>query len=80
MDPQIISKITRVHPEFRTHATKDGPHTTGPYWYGFWQENGKTVRVYFGRELPPELQALFDSRYLLPGHTTFSWPARPQEA
>jgi len=80
MDPHIISKITRVQPESKTHHTKAGESTTGPYWYGYWQENGNTMRVYIGRQLPPELQAIYDSRYLRPGHIKYSWPGTLPQA
>ena len=29
----------------------------GPYWYAYQTINGRTVRTYVGKELPPELQA-----------------------
>lgn len=29
----------------------------GPYWYAYQTVNGRTVRTYVGKELPPELQA-----------------------
>jgi len=80
MDPQILSKITRVHPNFITKKTPCGDHTTGPYWFGFWQENGKTKRVYIGRQLPGELEVLLSTRVKPPGHTQFIWPGVPQQA
>lgn len=80
MDPQVISKITRVMSEFRTKHTKAGDHTTGPYWFGFWQENGKTIRVYIGRQLPEDLELLLSTRVKLPGHRQFIWPGRSQAA
>ena len=78
MDPQVISKITRVMSEFQTRHTPQGDHTTGPYWFGYYQLNGKTKRVYIGRELPAELEVLLSTRTKAPGHRQYSWPGRPQ--
>ncbi len=30
----------------------------GPYWYAYRTENGRTIRTYIGKELPPELQGV----------------------
>ena len=74
MDKVKLSKITRVHAQFMTKKTSKGDHTTGPYWFGYWQENGKTQRVYIGRELPVELKLLLDTRVKIPGHNQYYWP------
>ncbi|MBA7684892.1 hypothetical protein ES703_93305 [subsurface metagenome] len=76
MDAITLRKITRVQEEFRTKKTGKGDHQTGPYWFGFWQENGKTQRVYIGRELPAELELLLDTRVKIPGHLYYSWLGR----
>ena len=76
MDKITINKITRVHAQFITKKTGKGDHTTGPYWFGFWQENGKANKVYIGRELPAELEGLLDNRFKQPGHRYYTWPGR----
>jgi len=76
MDQVTLSKITRVTSQFITKKTGKGDHTTGPYWYGFWQENGKVKRVYIGRELPAELEVLLETRIKAPGHRQYYWPGR----
>jgi len=76
MDPLTLSKITRVNAQFQTKESGIGFHTTGPYWYGFWQENGVTKRVYIGRELPEELEVLLDTRVKAPGHRNYAWPGQ----
>ena len=76
MDPEIMSKITRLARYFKPYWTKSGECRTSVYWHGFWQENGKEKRVYIGKELPAELQGLYDSRFKPPGHTNYTWPGR----
>ncbi|MBA7661735.1 hypothetical protein ES703_69755 [subsurface metagenome] len=76
MDPITLSKITRVLSQFITKKTRNGENRVGPYWYGYWQENGKVTRVYIGRELPEELKVLLDTRVKAPGHRNYSWPGR----
>ena len=76
MDAITLNKITRVHPQFMTKKTGKGDHTTGPYWFGYWQESGVTKRAYIGRELPAELELLLETRFKIPGHSLYSWPGR----
>ena len=78
MDQITLSKITRVHARFITKKTSKGDHTTGPYWYGYYQANGKQKSVYIGRELPEELKLLLDTRIKPPGHRQYSWPGRSE--
>ena len=33
----------------------------GPYWYAYRVVNGRTVRTYIGKELPPDIQASLES-------------------
>ncbi|MBA7639426.1 hypothetical protein ES703_47084 [subsurface metagenome] len=80
MDPITLNKITRVQSQFMTKKTGKGDHTTGPYWFGYWQENGKTQRAYIGRQLPAELEVLLATRVKPPGHSLYHWPGRPQAA
>jgi len=76
MDPVTLSKITRVQSQFIPKKTRNGYRKVGPYWYGFWQENGKVKRVYIGRELPAELEVLLETRIKAPGHRQYYWPGR----
>ena len=76
MDKVTLKKITRVQAQFMTKKTSKGDHTTGPYWFGYWQENGKTLKAYIGRELPAELEALLNTRVKYPGHRHYSWPGQ----
>ncbi len=55
MDPKHISKITRIKQEYKSRETKKGIVEDGPYWYGYWIENGKTRRIYIGKKLPVAL-------------------------
>ncbi|MEO8972205.1 MAG: DUF6788 family protein, partial [Ktedonobacteraceae bacterium] len=41
----------------------------GPYWYAYRNENGRTIRTYIGKELPPELQRAQDTTGGIPEHT-----------
>src|SRR5579875_2309300 len=34
----------------------------GPYWYAYKVVNGRTVRTYIGKELPPEIKAALERR------------------
>ena len=74
MDPEIMSKITRLGRYFQTYWTKSGECRTREYWYGFWQENGKPQRVYIGKELPKSLKYLLDGRFKKPGYQVYTWP------
>ena len=35
------------------------PH--GPYWYAYWQEDGRTRSQYIGRELPADVRRLLSA-------------------
>jgi hypothetical protein len=78
MDPKHIPNITMVAQEYKSRKTKKGTVKDGPYWFGYWMEKGKSRRVYIGKELPKELQAVLDSRTKPPGRTNYSWPGRAQ--
>ncbi|MBA7637639.1 hypothetical protein ES703_45285 [subsurface metagenome] len=76
MDAITINKITRVTANFMTKTTPKGKSITGPYWRGFYQENGKVKTVYLGKELPAELELLLNTRFKAPGHRNYSWPGQ----
>ncbi len=80
MDPKDFPKVTVVAQEYVSYKTKKGTVKGGPYWYGYWQRNGKTKRVYIGKELPAELEVIRQSRTKPPGRTNYSWPGRVQAA
>jgi len=80
MDPDIALRIWRVAQEYKHRKTSKGVAKDGPYWFGYWMENGKSRRVYIGKELPKELQAVLDARFKLPGRRYFIWPGRAQAA
>jgi len=79
MDQAILSKVTRVAQEYRYRKKKRGFSKRGPYWFGTYQENGKTERVYIGKELPEELHALLEARIKPLGHRNYFWPGRRGE-
>jgi len=76
MDQSVLSKITRVVQEYRHGKTKMGLSKRGPYWFGGYQENGETRKVYIGKELPEELHGLVEARIKPPGHRNYFWPGR----
>lgn len=80
MDPKYIPKITRLAQIPSVTKTKNGSRTDGPYWHGFWMEDGKERKVYIGKVLPPELEIILSTSAKPPGRKYFSWPGRPQRA
>ncbi|MBA7631182.1 hypothetical protein ES703_38710 [subsurface metagenome] len=80
MDPKQLRMIYRVAQEYKSRKTKKGPVKDGPYWFGYWIDNGKVRRVYIGKELTPELQILLQTRSKAPGKTNYAWPGRAQAA
>jgi len=46
----------------------------GPYWFGWWMDNGKQIVRYIGKKLPPQLEFLLEGRVKLPGRKLWSWP------
>ena len=80
MDPITLSKITRLGPQYLPSKSPGTDNTTGPYWWGYWQEDGVTKRVYIGKQLPEELKVLLSTRFKAPGHSQYFWPGRPQAA
>lgn len=80
MDPETKLKITRVVRELQGHMTKSGRKYCGPYWWGYFMENGKVRRVYIGKELPEDLSDVYNTRTKPPGRTNYSWPGRAKAA
>ena len=80
MDPETSRKIWRVHYQFKSRRTKHGMARDGPYWYGYFYENGKQRRVYIGKKLPKQFRALLRSRTKPSGRTRYVWPGSQQTA
>ncbi|MBA7640743.1 hypothetical protein ES703_48414 [subsurface metagenome] len=76
MKPGIEGKINRVcqHYDIRRKGRKKV--VLGPYWFGYWQENGKTKTGYIGKELPEGLKFLLERRFKKPGNKYYTWPGR----
>lgn len=80
MEAKHMTMITRVRLEYKTRKLKNGSTKDGPYWFGYYQLNGKTSRVYIGKELPPELAAIPGTGIKPKGRIYHSWPGRAQAA
>lgn len=62
MKEDSISKIQQLCQVYQRKQTKKGIRVSGPYWHGFWYENGRNRKVYIGKEIPEFLQYLLDKR------------------
>jgi len=69
-----LRKVRRVYRAYVKYKTLSGVKSCGPYWRGMYLENGKTVTVYIGKELPDSLRYLLDGRYKRPGCKEYTWP------
>ncbi|GAJ11192.1 unnamed protein product [marine sediment metagenome] len=74
---KAIKKVTRLLRHYVPRETPKGTVLNGPYWYGYWQENGRTIKVYLGKELQKELEYLIKKRHKKPGYQQYTWP-RPR--
>lgn len=70
------TKITRVYYEYDIKRIRGEKRYYGPYWFGYYQENGKQGRVYIGKKLPKSLKYLVDGRFKKPGYKNYTWPGR----
>jgi len=77
MDQNLIARITRIDKRRILRKLKAGKTLSRPYYYGTYQENGKTITVYIGKELPKGLERLINKRYRKPGYKNYTWP-RPR--
>lgn len=77
MNPEHLPKITVVRREYKSRRTKAGMKRDGPYWYGYWQQDGKSKRVWIGKELPEALRILTEGRVKKPGYKHYTYPPRP---
>ena len=73
-----LGKIRRVYCAYMKYKTRKGIRSCGPYWQGMYWENGRSVSVYIGKELPDSLRYLLDGRYKRPGCETYTWPGLKQ--
>lgn len=75
MKPEVMNKIQGLYQMSNTKLCKGKKVKTGPYWMGWFMEDGKQKQFYVGKELPKELQYLLDERVKLPGRKNWDWPA-----
>lgn len=75
MKPELISKVQGLFQKKPLTRYKGKKIRRGPYWFGWWMDNGKKTEVYIGKTLPPELEFLIEGRVKLPGRKRWSWPA-----
>jgi len=76
MKDGIEEKITRVYQHYKITKKGRKKFISGPYWFGYWHENGKQKRVYIGKELTAGLKHMFEGRFKRPGYTNYVWPGR----
>ncbi|MBA7533421.1 hypothetical protein ES705_25660 [subsurface metagenome] len=74
MKPGIEEKIQRVHQHYSIKKKGREKRIYGPYWFGYWWENGKQKRAYIGKELTAGLRRLLEGRFKRPGYTQYTWP------
>jgi len=72
----IKEKIVRVYQQYDIKNTKNGKRYYGPYWYGYFQKDGKTARVFIGKQLPKSMGYLIKERFKRPGYKNYTWPGR----
>jgi len=75
MKPEEMMKIRGLYQSVMKLSYKGKKIKRGPYWFGWYMENGKQIRVYIGKDLPKHLQWLLDERVMLPGRKQWQWPA-----
>jgi hypothetical protein len=58
IDGQVMTVTAQSRKCGKSHCRcqRPGQRKHGPYWYGYWRENGKLRSRYIGRELPSEEQ------------------------
>lgn len=76
MKKGVLEKIRRVYQSYVTYKTLSGSRRCGPYWRGNYCENGRSITVHIGKELPDSLKYLLDGRYKRPGCKEYTWPGR----
>lgn len=76
MKPGMEKRITRIYQHFDIRKKGRKKLVCGPYWFGYFQENGRQRRVYVGKDLPGSLKYLLEGRVRKPGYINFTWPGR----
>ncbi len=76
MKLETINKVQGLFQTTFKRRVKDKTYTFGPYWRGWFMEDGKQKQLYIGKELPKELQYLLDGKVMRPGRKLWSWPAQ----
>ena len=69
-----LEKVRRVYQCYMKYKTLKGVRSCGPYWQGMYWENGRSVTLYIGKELPDSLRYLLAGRYKRPGSKAYTWP------
>ncbi len=76
MEPEVMNKIQGLCCTHRVEIVKGKKRKFGPYWTGWWMENGKQIVRYIGKKLPSELEYLHQNKFKLPGRKRWQWPMR----
>ena len=72
----IEEKIIRVYQHYDIKMKGRKRVIYGPYWFGYWQKNGKQKRAYIGKVLPEGLKYLLEGRLKRTGYKNYAWPGR----
>lgn len=76
MKEGIEGKIQRVYRQYDTRKVGRAIRHYGPYWFGYYQRDGRHVKVYIGKELPESLKYLIRKRFVKPGYKNYTWPGQ----
>jgi len=76
MKPGIEEKIRRIYQHYDIRKSGKKKRVYGPYWFGYWEENGKLKRAFIGKVLPEGLKHLLEGRFKRPGYKNYAWPGR----
>jgi len=76
MKPEDMARIQGLFHTTRNVVIKGKKYKFGPYWIGWWMEDGKQVIKYVGKKLPAELEFLHQNKFKLPGRRRWQWPMR----
>jgi len=76
MEPEVMNKIQGLFQTTRKEVIKGKKYKFGPYWTGWWMEDGKQIVKYIGKKLPKELEYLRQNKFKLPGRKRWAWPQR----
>lgn len=74
MKAEDLVRIEGIYQAKQTKKVRGKKYTNGPYWFGWWMENGKQIRKYIGKNLPKHLEFLLRERFKGPGRKQWTWP------